>query len=93
MDQRDGRFLQISGFSYKFDSSKPAGQKVIRDSFKLKNGKEFNLDQKYSIAVVAYMGRLGKDGYTMFADKDKATHLNDEDCDKTILDIVLMYLK
>jgi len=33
---KDGRFLQISGFKYKFDSAKPAGQRVVRDSITLR---------------------------------------------------------
>lgn len=64
-----GRFLQISGLHYTFDSSKPAGSRLKEVT--LPDGTAFNRDSSYQVAVTNYMaGSVGYaegngDGYTM----------------------------
>ena len=54
-----GRFLQVSGIHYTFDSSKPAGQRLI--DVKFKDGTVLNPDKAYQVAVNNYMA--GSQGY------------------------------
>lgn len=64
-----GRFLQVSGISYTFDSSKPIGQRMVE--VKQADGTALDKDGIYQVAVNDYMaGRQGYaegngDGYTM----------------------------
>lgn len=64
-----GRFLQISGLHYSFDSSKPAGSRLIEVT--LPDGTALNRNSSYQVAVTNYMaGSVGYaegngDGYTM----------------------------
>ena len=91
-NQLDGRFCQISGFWYEYDSSKPAGQKVIRDSITMKH-QQFDPEAKYTIATTTYCGRLGKDGFSMLTDPAKAKPINDEDTDRMMLDVLVAFFK
>ena len=54
-----GRFLQVSGISYTFDSSKPAGERLA--GVKLADGSPLELTKTYQVAVNDYMA--GKRGY------------------------------
>ena len=64
-----GRFLQVSGISYTFDSGRPVGQRLV--DVKLADGSALNLAGTYQVAVNDYMaGSQGYaegngDGYTM----------------------------
>ena len=58
---KEGRFLQISGISYAFDSCKNPGSRVLPDSVKIGN-ESIQLDRKYVVATKAYL-RSGKDGF------------------------------
>ena len=68
-DLPGGRFLHVSGFSYIFDSRKPAGQRV--SEIRLADGTELDQNSTYQVAVNDYMaGRQGYaegngDGYKM----------------------------
>lgn len=56
---QDGRFLQISGFSFGFNPNKPTGERVEW----VKIGDEpLDLEKKYSAATKAYIAE-GNDGY------------------------------
>lgn len=71
-----GRFLQISGLQYTFDSSKPAGSRLV--SVEMPDGTSLDLDGDYQVAVTDYMaGAAGYaedngDGYTMLNYYDDA---------------------
>lgn len=72
-----GRFLQVSGISYTFDSSKPIGSRL--QSVVLENGTAIQRNQSYTLAVNDYMaGKQGYaegngDGYMMLNYYDDAT--------------------
>ncbi len=51
-------FDSAAGISYAVDVTKPVGQRIIMGKT-LKNGKTFELDQKYNVAVNSYRGNGG----------------------------------
>ena len=66
-----GRFLQVSGFSFKYDPSKPAGSRVV--SVTLDGGAPILKDAtSYTLAVNDFTNE-GGDGYTMLADGQGTT--------------------
>ena len=54
-----GRFLQVSGITYTFDSSKPAGQRLTE--IKSADGSALDKEKTYQVAVNNYMA--GSQGY------------------------------
>lgn len=64
-DNEPGRFPQISGLSFKFDTTKPAGQRV---SEILVGGKPLDEAKTYTLATSDFLVSKGGDGYTMFKD-------------------------
>ncbi|CAD7078007.1 unnamed protein product [Hermetia illucens] len=73
----EGRFPQVSGMTFAFDPSKPAGQRV--DSRLVQIADEWlNLDQIYKVCIKNYM-YLGCDGYTMFKDASRVV-MDDDSC-------------
>lgn len=62
----EGRFLQVSGLKYKYDVSKPAGDRVWFAEAKTDNGFEaIDVKKTYRVATNAFTAD-GGDGYTMF---------------------------
>lgn len=59
----DGRFLQISGFAYRFDPRKPAGQRVVAVTWA--DGRPIPRDDTVYTAVTSDFVYSGGDGYTM----------------------------
>ncbi|KGR74850.1 2', 3'-cyclic nucleotide 2'-phosphodiesterase [Ureibacillus sinduriensis BLB-1 = JCM 15800] len=67
--KEDGGFLHVSkGVKIQFDSSKPAGERVVSISYTNAEGKEVALESNttYTIATNAFTAK-GGDGYDMFA--------------------------
>jgi 5'-nucleotidase len=66
----EGRFPQVSGIKFKFDPSKPPGQRIVPGSvYTTATGKEpepLEDDKKYKVAVTEYLA-AGKDGFDVFA--------------------------
>jgi len=62
-DNEPGRFPQISGMSFKFDVSKPAGSRVTEI---LVGGKPVDEKKNYTLATSDFLVTRGGDGYTMF---------------------------
>ena len=64
-----GRFLQVSGLQYLFDSSKPVGSRLV--SVTMPDGTALDLNANYQVAVTDYMAGSktyaegNGDGYTM----------------------------
>lgn len=59
--EEDGRFPQISGFSFTYDPAKPVGSRVVRIEI---DGKPIESDKSYTMALSAYtLG--GGDGYDL----------------------------
>jgi 2',3'-cyclic-nucleotide 2'-phosphodiesterase (5'-nucleotidase family) len=59
-----GGFLQISGFSYTFDPSKPVGSRVVSIT---KDGKPMDMGATYKLCTADYTA-AGGDGYSMLKD-------------------------
>jgi len=71
----EGRFPQVSGISFAFDPSKPAGSRV--DAAYVKIGDEYlDKNQHYKLVTKAYLAN-GKDGYDALA---HGTVLVDDEC-------------
>lgn len=62
-DNEPGRFPQVSGMSFKFDTTKPAGS---RTSEILVGGKPLDEAKNYTLATSDFLVSRGGDGYTMF---------------------------
>lgn len=56
---QDGRFLQISGFSFGFNPDKPTGERV--EWIKI-DGEPIDMEKKYTAATKSYLA-AGNDGY------------------------------
>ncbi len=76
-DGEPGRFPQISGMSFTFDTSKPAGSRV---SEILVGGKRLVDDAIYTLATSDFLVSRGGDGYVMF--KDAKVLINATDAPK-----------
>jgi len=64
-DNEPGRFPQISGMSFKFDTTRPAGNRVTEI---LIGGKPLDDKKNYTLATSDFLVSRGGDGYTMFKD-------------------------
>ncbi|WP_034262660.1 bifunctional metallophosphatase/5'-nucleotidase [Bacillus sp. J33] len=66
--EENGGFLHVSGAKVEFDSSKPAGERVVSVAYKNENGTytEIKDTETYTIATNAFTAK-GGDGYTVFA--------------------------
>lgn len=62
-DKEPGRFPQVSGISFKFDTGKLPGQRV---SDIMVGGKPLDENRAYTIATSDFLVSRGGDGYTMF---------------------------
>lgn len=64
----NGGFLHVSGAKVKFDSTKPAGERIVSIEYKNEQGTytEIQDNQTYTIATNAFTAK-GGDGYTVFA--------------------------
>ncbi len=61
----NGGFLQVSGITFSFDASKPAGERVV--SVKTLDGKELDKNKTYKVATNDYLYN-GGDGYEEMVD-------------------------
>ncbi len=64
-DNEPGRFPQVSGLTFKFDASRPVGNRVTEI---LVGGKPLDDNKKYTLATSDFLVSNGGDGYTMFKD-------------------------
>lgn len=67
-----GRYPHVSGMTYTFDASKPAGERVLDVAV---NGAPIDPGASYSLATNDFMGR-GGDGYSMFSGKPSVIEAN-----------------
>ncbi|MCM3567663.1 bifunctional UDP-sugar hydrolase/5'-nucleotidase [Neobacillus mesonae] len=77
------QMLQISGFSYTWDSNKAAGDKVV--SIKLPDGSEMNPDKTYTVTANIFLSE-GGDGFTVF------TQAKNKEIGPTDLDTFVNYI-
>ena len=64
-DGEPGRFPQVSGMKFSFDTTKPAGSRVTEIFV---GGKRLMDEAKYTLATSDFLVSRGGDGYTMFKD-------------------------
>jgi 5'-nucleotidase len=64
-DNEPGRFPQVSGINFKFDTTKPVGNRVTEI---LVGGKSLDEKKNYTLATSDFLVSRGGDGYTMFKD-------------------------
>lgn len=64
----NGGFLHVSGMKFTFDSSKPAGERVVQVEVKSADGEftALDIEKEYVVATSIFTAR-GGDGFTMFA--------------------------
>lgn len=70
-DNEPGRFPQISGMSFKFDTTKPVGS---RTSDILVGGKPLDENKTYTLATSDFLVSRGGDGYVMFKEAKVLTN-------------------
>lgn len=65
--KESGGFLHVSGAKVQFDSSKPAGQRVVSIKYKAENGQYIEIQdmETYTVATNAFTAQ-GGDGFDMF---------------------------
>jgi 5'-nucleotidase len=64
-DNEPGRFPQISGMTFKFDTTRPAGNRLTEI---LVGGKPLDEKKTYTLATSDFLVSRGGDGYTIFKD-------------------------
>lgn len=74
--KREGRFLQVSGITFKFDPDQPSGSRIVPGSVTV-GGKVLDLDKYYRVATKAYL-RSGKDGFSKLP--EAAVEVDGETC-------------
>ena len=62
-DNEPGRFPQISGMSFSFDTTKPVGNRIVEIKVA---GKAIEANKTYTLATSDFLVSKGGDGYTMF---------------------------
>jgi len=62
-DSQPGGFPQVSGLTFTFDASRPAGTRVIEVKA---NGRPLEATRKYTLTTTTFLAIDGGDGYTMF---------------------------
>jgi 5'-nucleotidase/UDP-sugar diphosphatase len=68
LPETNGGFLHVSGMKFTFDSSKPAGERIVKAEVKNEDGTYTELDenQNYVVATNTYIA-AGGNGYDVFA--------------------------
>ncbi|CAM3461701.1 5'-nucleotidase C-terminal domain-containing protein [Hydrogenibacillus schlegelii] len=78
VEQKKGYFPHVAGLRYRYDSSKPAGQRIVGVEIKTENGyRPIDPKATYTVVTNKFMAD-GGDGYTMFKaaqDAGKMTNL------------------
>ncbi|TQR11925.1 bifunctional metallophosphatase/5'-nucleotidase [Psychrobacillus lasiicapitis] len=66
--KENGGFLHVAGAKVEFDSSKPAGQRVVSIKYKAADGSYVDIkeNEKYVVATNAFTAVQGGDGYDLF---------------------------
>ncbi len=64
-DGEPGRFPQVSGMSFKFDTTLPAGSRLTEIKV---GGKPLDANKTYTLTTTSFLVLNGGDGYTMFKD-------------------------
>lgn len=87
VDKKAGRFLQVSGLTYKYSPNKNIGSRVSEVSI---DNKPINLDKIYTVALPMYI-KNGGDGFLMLKDsKNQDISFENEKIDS---EIFIEYIK
>jgi 5'-nucleotidase len=81
-DPEPGRFPQVSGIRFSFDTSRPAGSRVTKITV---NGQPLDDNRKYTLATTNFLAIDGGDGYTMFKNATLLTPLDRAPLDSDVL--------
>ncbi len=76
-DPEPGRFPQVSGVTYKFDTSRAVGSRIVEAKV---NGQPIDDNKTYTLATSSFLVLNGGDGYVMF--KDAKLLIKPEDAKK-----------
>ncbi len=82
-DDEPGRFPQVSGLTYKFDVSRPAGSRIVEAKVA---GEPIKDNKNYTLATTSFLVLNGGDGYKMFKNGKVLTDLNKAQKDAEILE-------
>lgn len=82
-DNEPGRFPQVSGLSFKFDTTKPVGSRVTEI---LVAGKPLDENKTYTLATSDFLVSKGGDGYTMFKNAKVLTDAGSAPKDSDLLE-------
>ncbi|MBD3167153.1 hypothetical protein GF324_11170 [bacterium] len=63
VEDREGRFLQVSGIQYTYDPGRSRGDRIVSVT---RDGEPINLEKMYTIALPSYL-YTGGDGFDMFS--------------------------
>jgi 5'-nucleotidase len=77
-----GRFPQVSGIRFSFDTTAPVGSRVKQVTV---NGQPLDDRKTYSLATTTYIGVDGKDGYDVFKGTKRLTRMGEIPSDYEIL--------
>lgn len=79
----EGRFLQVSGVSFKFDPSKEPGNRIKKEDIEVRF-EPLDYEKKYTLACSYYMG-LGKEDFTEIAESEHVVDIENSPQLKHIL--------
>ncbi|MGI8638963.1 MAG: bifunctional metallophosphatase/5'-nucleotidase [Pyrinomonadaceae bacterium] len=82
-DSEPGRFPQVSGLTYKFDTSRSAGSRIVEAKVA---GKPLDDNKNYTLATTSFLVLNGGDGYTMFKAAKILTNQDQAQKDAEILE-------
>lgn len=82
-DNEPGRFPQVSGMRFEYDTSKPVGNRIVSISV---GGKPVTDSGTYTIATSDFLVSRGGDGYTMFKDGKVAASAADAPKDSDVFE-------
>jgi len=85
-DKEPGRFPQVSGLRFEYDTTKPAGSRVVSITV---GGKPVDDASVYSVATSDFLVSRGGDGYTMFAQAKKLTDTTSAPKDSDVLEAAI----
>jgi len=82
-DNEPGRFPQVSGMSFKFDTTLPANSRLTELKV---GGKPLDVNKTYTLTTTSFLVLNGGDGYTMFKDAKILTNIDKAQKDAEILE-------
>ena len=87
VEEKEGRFPAISGFSFKYDPSKPKLNRI--EEITLNEKGPLNDDEQYTMAINYYIVG-GGDGFDMFKD-DGVTEMTQSENSPWLIDVVKQF--